>query len=103
MSIQDIEITTWLLWVAIGIVTALLAAALFGGRRLLGFDLFVGLVGAVAGGFGSVLIIGDNTPGLMIISSMTAFFCCLLTVYVYNRLVFRSESKNNNRYENNRD
>ncbi len=94
MSIQDIEVTTWLLWVAIGIVTALLAAALFGGRKQLGYDLFVGLVGSVAGGLGSALVIGDDTPGQMIISSMTAFFCCLLVVYVYNRLAFRDETRN---------
>lgn len=89
MSTPDIEVTTWLLWVAVGIVMALVCAWKFGGRKLLGYDLFVGVVCSIAGGWGSAIVLGDSFKSQMIISVLSAVFVGAIGLYILNKIAFR--------------
>lgn len=82
-----IEIVTWSLWIAVGIVVALVSAGYVGGRRRLGYDLFVGVVSSIGGGWCSSVIYGDATKGQLIVSVLCAVFASVLCVYILNRLV----------------
>lgn len=89
MSIAGIEVLTWSLWVAVGIVIALVAAGFQGGRRLLGYDLFVGVVCSILGGWCSATIAGDGSKGQLIVSVLFAVFCAVIGVWVLNRMARR--------------
>ena len=82
-----IEVVTWSLWVAVGIVVALVSAGFEGGRKRLGCDLFVGVVASVLGGWCSSVIAGDATKGQLIVSVLCAFFFSVLCVYILNRII----------------
>lgn len=84
-----IEVVTWSLWVAVGIVVALVSAGFVGGRRRLGADLFVGVVSSVLGGWCSSVIYGDASKGQLIVSVLFAFFVSVICVWVLNRMVKR--------------
>lgn len=84
-----IEIVTWSLWIAVGIVVALVSAGLQGGSRRLGYDLFVGVVASVLGGWCSSVIAGDTTKAQLIVSVLCALFFSVLAVYILNRVVRR--------------
>ncbi len=89
MTIADIEILTWILWVVAGLVVAFIAAGLFGGRRLLGYDLLVGVVCSILGGWCSAVIAGDATRSQLIVSVLCAVLLSVLGVYILNRRALR--------------
>lgn len=89
MTIADIEILTWIIWVAAGIIVALIAAGLYGGRKILGNDLFVGVVASVLGGWCSAMIAGDATKSQLIVSSLCAVLFSVLAIYILNILARR--------------
>lgn len=80
-----IEIVTWSLWVAVGIVVALVSAGFRGGRSMLGYDLFVGVVCSILGGWCSSMLGGDMTKGQLIVSVLCAVFASILGVMILNR------------------
>lgn len=79
-----IEVVTWSLWVAVGIVVGLVSAGFLGGRRMLAYDLCMGLVGAIAGGWGYAVAMGQGTRTDLVISVLCAFFVSVMAVYVLN-------------------
>ena len=85
--VELIEVVTWSLWVAIGIVVALVAAGFVGGCKRLGYDLFVGVVASILGGWCSSVLGGDATKGQLIVSVLCAFFFSVLCVYILNRVI----------------
>lgn len=89
MTIADIEILTWCLWVIAGLVVAFVAAGLFGGRRMLGYDLLVGVVCSILGGFCSAVIAGDQTKSQLIVSVLCAVLLGVLGIYMLNRIALR--------------
>lgn len=86
---MNIEVTTWIIWVGAGLAVAFVAAGLLGGRKMLGYDLFVGIAGSILGGFCSACIAGDSTVSELIMSVMFSVFLSILGVYLLNRLVVR--------------
>lgn len=83
---MDYEVLSWIAWVAAGIIPAILAAAKWGGMRMLAFDLITGLGCSIVGGWMSAAVLGDWSRQLMIISTLTALFVALLGLFVLNRL-----------------
>lgn len=85
--VELVEIVTWSLWVAVGVTVALVSAGFYGGRRMLGYDLFVGVVASVLGGWCSSVLGGDMTKGQLIVSVLCAFLFSCAGVYILNRVV----------------
>ena len=81
-----IEVVTWSLWIAVGIVVALVSAGFVGGRKRLGYDLFVGVTASDLGGWCSAVIAGDNSKSTLIVSVLCAVFASVLCVWILNRL-----------------
>ena len=89
MSPVNIEITTWLLWVAVGIVMALVWAWIYGGRKMLAYALFVGVVCSIAGGWGTAWVVGDSVQSQLIVSVLSAVFVGAVGLYILNKIAFR--------------
>ena len=85
--VELIEIVTWSLWVAVGIVVALVASGFVGGSKRLGYNLFVGVTTSILGGWCSAVIAGDATKAQLIVSVLCAFLFSVLAVYILNRAV----------------
>ena len=77
-------------WFVIGIVGGIVCSLLYGGKRLLVFDLIIGVLGAIAGGWGSVVAMGDTSQYLFVISLMTAVFVAALALWFFNILLTRT-------------
>lgn len=88
-----IEVVSWSLWVAVGIVVALVSAGFAGGRKRLGYDLFVGVVGSVLGGWCSGVLGGDVTKAGLIVSVLVAFLVSAAAVYILNRVITPRDRK----------
>ena len=93
ITVAGMEISSTIIWIAIGLVGGAMAAMIHGGRRLLLFDMLVGVVAALAGGWSSTLIMGDDTPQLFIMATLTAVFVAALCLLVYNWLVARASRR----------
>lgn len=79
-----------LAWTGCGLIGGLISAGIWGGKRLALFDIIIGILGAVAGGWASVIAIGDNTPYLFIISVLSGIFVAALALWFFNSLLSRT-------------
>lgn len=86
MTTVALEIDSWLAWLAIGVVGGIICSMIYGGRRLLLYDLILGLAGAVVGGWGSALALGDNSRQTFIMSVLTSLFLAAAVLWVFNTL-----------------
>ena len=84
-----VEVVSWSLWVAVGIVVALVASGFVGGQRRLGYNLFVGVAASVLGGWCSSVIGGDMTKGQLIVTVLSSMFFSILCVYILNSVLRR--------------
>lgn len=80
-------------WIIVGIVGGLLAAMISGGKRLVVYDIVIGIVGAIAGGWGSAIVVGDSSQYQYVISVLTAVFVAALAMWLFNVLLLRSLRK----------
>lgn len=80
-------------WIIVGIVGGLLAAMISGGKRLVVYDIIIGIVGAIAGGWGSAIVVGDSSQYQYVISVLTAVFVAALAMWLFNVLLLRSLRK----------
>ena len=85
MSVAQNEILTWILWIAAGIVCGLVAAGLGGGRRMLVYDLVVGIVLSILGGWCSAVFAGDAVKSQLIVSVLCSTLLSGLGVYILNK------------------
>lgn len=79
----------WTSWLFIGLLSGLLCGYFLPGRRLVLLDVLIGLVGAVAGGWGSALAIGDSSPQTFAIAALVSLFVAGALLWVYNQLLIR--------------
>lgn len=84
---MSLETLTLISWIATGIIGGLLCAMIRGGRRLVIYDVIIGIAGAIAGGWGSALVLGDDTAYLYIISVLTGLFVAALALWLFNILL----------------
>ena len=73
----------WASWIIIGIVAGLMASYFLPGKRNTFFDVIIGLIGAIIGGWGSALAIGDHTPQSFAIAALVALFIAGAALWIY--------------------
>lgn len=83
----------WCSWIIIGIIAGLLAGSFLPGRRIMVLDIIIGLLGAIIGGWGSALAIGDHTPQAFAIAALVALFISGAVLWIYNQVLIRIDSK----------
>lgn len=76
----------WLLWALIGVFAAMVAARMTQGRRILWFDIIIGLVASTLGGYLSTQFLGDTPLMLFLISVMSAAFCSAAVLWITGAL-----------------
>lgn len=89
MNVSDYIVLACGLWIVIGLVVAFVADSFAGGKRTLVYNLVIGLVGSIFGGYFSAVMIGDSTQGQFIISILCSVFLSIAAVYIFNRMIFR--------------
>lgn len=83
------ETLTILTWLATGLIGGVICSLLYGGRRMIVYDLIIGVLGAIAGGWASVIAMGDSTDYLYVISALCGLFTAALALWLFNVLVLR--------------
>lgn len=81
----------WASWIIIGIVAGLMASFFLPGKRLMWFDILIGLCGAIAGGWCSAFAIGDHTPQSFAIAALVALFIAGAALWLYNTLMSKTK------------
>ena len=81
----------WASWIIIGIVAGLMASYFLPGKRLVWFDILIGLVGSIAGGWCAAIAIGDHTPQSFAIAALVALFIAGAALWLYNTLMSRTK------------
>lgn len=84
------EALSWIVWLVAGLVAGAVAAMAYGGRRLLLYDLLVGAVASLCGGYICAVFEGDDTPQLSIISILCAVFLAGIVLWVFNAMLMRN-------------
>lgn len=86
ISVAGIEIGSTIMWVCVGVACAIATAMMSGGRRMLPYDLLIGVVAALAGGWASTMALGDATRLQFIVATLTALFLAGIALLVFNLL-----------------
>lgn len=97
MTTAAIEIDSWLAWTAIGVVGGIVCSMIYGGRRLLIYDLILGLAAAIVGGWGSVLALGDSSRQTFIMSVLTSLLLAAAVLWIFNTLATPRKHRQNDR------
>lgn len=77
----------WLVWVLIGALCAIIASRFPGGRRSLWFDIIIGAVSAVIGGYLSTQYLGNTAMQHFLVSILAAVFSAALMMWVVGGLI----------------
>lgn len=93
MNVTDYVVLAVALWVAVGLVVACVADSLMGGRRTIVYDVILGLVASLFGGYFSSAMMGDATKGQLIVSVLCAAFLSGAAVYIFNRIILRENRR----------
>lgn len=83
----------WSSWIIIGVVAGLMCGYVLPGRRIVVFDIIIGLLGAIIGGWSSALAIGDHTPQNFAIAALVALFVSGAALWIYNRVLLNIDKK----------
>lgn len=83
----------WVVWALIGVFEAMLAQRLLGGKRMMAFDLTVGIVAAVVGGYLSICYIGLAPVQLFLVSVLSAAFFGGLVLWLCGTLLIHFSNK----------
>ena len=76
----------WAVWVVVGIVAALVAARCTGPRTFL-FDLIIGVVAAVLGGYLSTCFLGGGPVQLFLLSVLGSAFFAAAALWITAALI----------------
>ncbi len=77
----------WASWIIIGVIAGLMSSYFLPGKRIAVVDVIVGLLGAIIGGWGSALAIGDHTPQSFAIAALVALFVSGAVLWIYNTIL----------------
>lgn len=69
--------------------TGQMASYFLPGRRIMLFYILIGLIGAIAGGWGSAITIGDHTPQTFATAALVALFIAGAALWIYNPILTR--------------
>ncbi|MDE6574801.1 MAG: hypothetical protein K2L84_05685 [Muribaculaceae bacterium] len=84
----------WIVWALIGAFEALAAQKCVGGKRVLLFDLTIGIVAAVIGGYLSICYVGSTPIQLFLISVLGAVFASFIGLWIVGGLLLYFTRKN---------
>lgn len=92
VSSTSIGLLVWLVWALIGVLGALVARRATG-RSTFVFDLIIGVVAGVLGGFLSTRFLGDTPVQLFLISILGSVFFVAAALWITSALMahFRKE------------
>ena len=93
MSVANYIVLASGLWIVIGLVVAFVADSFAGGRRTLIYNLVIGLIGSIFGGYFSAEMVGEGTPGQFIISVLCSAFLSTAAVYIFNQMILKRRDK----------
>lgn len=80
-----------LAWIVVGLIAGWLASMVMHSRGGLVFDLILGIVGAIVGGFlASAIFGGDYTTGINVTTILVAFIGAVVALLVVRALPGRS-------------
>lgn len=93
LSPEKIGLLTWIVWVAIGVVSAVVSRRFMPYRQMLVFNIIIAVVAACIGGYLSVQFVGATPMMMFFISILGAIFgagvmlwiVAALTQYFSNR------------------
>lgn len=77
----------WVLWFLIGVFMAFVAQRMLGGKRVFFFDLVLGCVAAVLGGWIGTLFFGTGPVQTFLISLLTAIFAAGIILWLAGALM----------------
>ena len=77
----------WIVWALIGAFEALAAQRCLGGKRILLFDLTIGIVAALIGGYLSICYLGSTPMQLFLISILSAIFASFIVLWIAGGLL----------------
>lgn len=80
-------ILVWIVWFLIGLFEALIAQRVLGGRRIMLFDIIIGVVFAVLGGYFSICSLGETPMQLFLISILASIFSAGIMLWIVGALV----------------
>lgn len=86
VSADHIGWIVWAVWILIGVFAALVAQRYTGGRRTFLFDLVIGAVASVLGGYLSTRFLGDTPVQMFLISVLGAVFFAAAALWVTGSL-----------------
>lgn len=91
---EKIGIFIWLTWAAVGVVGAF-AAHYCTGRRTFLFDLIIGVVSALLGGYFTTCFIGGGPVQLFLLSVLGAVFFAAVVLWITGALIahFRKDEE----------
>lgn len=83
------NIWAWCSWLMIGVAAGSLAGYILPGRRIKALDITIGIIGAVIGGWGSALAIGDGSQQTFAIAALCALCVSGTVLWIYNTVLIR--------------
>ena len=81
----------WGSWTVIRVIAGLMSSYFLPGKRIAFFDILIGLIGAIIGGWGSAIAIGDHTPQTFAIAALVALLVAGAALWIYNTILMKSE------------
>lgn len=76
----------WLVWAAVGVVGAAVCRS-WTGRRTFLFDLVIGVVAGLSGGFLTTCFIGGGAVQLFLLSVLSAVFFVVVALWITGALI----------------
>lgn len=89
VSTDHIGWLVWMVWILIGVFASMVAQRYTGGRRTFLFDLVIGVVASVLGGYLSTRFLGDTPVQLFLLSVLGAVFFVAAALWVTGSLTAR--------------
>lgn len=78
-----IELSSVLIWAFLGLACGIMAALIWGGKRMLFYDLVIGLVAGCGGGCASMIALGDDNVYQFELATLTAIFFAALALFLF--------------------
>lgn len=90
---ERIGLLMWIVWGLIGLLAAVVTQRIMPNRQMIFFDIVVGIVAAVLGGFLSVQYIGGTPTMLVLISVLGAIFASGIALWIVGALLIHFSKK----------
>lgn len=83
----------WASWIIIGVLAGLMASYFLLGKHNKFFDVLIGLIGAIIGGWGSAMVIRANIPQGFATAAIVALFIAGAALWIYDTILLKLEER----------